>query len=111
MKEKFVRTMTKEEIEIYDFLNQLEGHEVYPLARFLNVEWFLEALYDKEKDTTDMELFDIYYCELADEIFSIMQEKHYTINDLIAGIEKEMLLIRIELLEDQVEELIERSRE
>ena len=105
---KEIRTMNKKEIEVYDFLNQLEEHEVYPLVRFLKIDWFLENLYDKEKDTTDMELLNIYYCEIAEEIFSIMSEKHYTIDDLITGIEKEMLLIRIEYLEDQVEELMER---
>ena len=110
MKEEFIRTMTAKEIEIHDFLNQLEEHEVYPLVRFLEIDWFLEILYDKEKDTTDMELFDIYYCEIGEELFSVMMEKHYTIDDLITGIEKEMLLIRIEILEDQVEELMERSK-
>jgi hypothetical protein len=111
MKEEFVRTMSKKEIEIYDFLNQLEGHEVYPLARFLNIEWFLEGYCDREEGTTDMELLNIYYPEIADEISNIMSEKHCTINDLITGIEKEMLLIRIEYLEDQVEELMERLKE
>ena len=110
MKEKFIRTMTAKEIEIHDFLNQLEEHEVYPLVRFLDIEWFLEILYEKERETTDMELFNIYYCEIVDELFSIMSEKHYTIDDLIFGIEREMLLIRIEILEDQVEELMERSK-
>ena len=108
MKEEFVRTMTAKEVEIHDFLNQLDECEVYPLVRFLDIEWFLDILYDKEKDTTDMELFNIYYCEIVDELFSIMQDKHYKIDDLINGIEKEMLLIRIEILEYQVEELMER---
>ena len=105
---KEVRKMSGKEIEICDFLNQLEEHEVYPMARFLNIDWFLEVLYDKEKDTADMELLNIYYPEIAEEIFSIMEKKHCTIDDLITGIEKEMLLIRIEVLEDQVEELMER---
>ena len=109
MKEKFVRTMTAKEVEIHNFLNQLDECEVYPLVRFLDIEWFLDILYDKEKDTTDMELFDIYYCEIGEELFSIMQDRHYTINDLINGIKKEMLLIRIEILEEQVEELMSRK--
>ena len=103
-----VRTMGKKEIEVCDFLNQLEEHEIYPLVRFLDIDWFIEILYDKEKGTADMELLNIYYCEIAEEIWNIMEKKHCTIDDLITGIEKEMLLIRIEVLEDQVEELMER---
>lgn len=105
-----VRTMGKKEIEVCDFLNQLEEHEIYPLVRFLDIDWFIEILYDKEKGTADMELLNIYYCEIAEEIFSIMKGKGCTIDDLITGIEKEMLLIRIEVLEDQVEELMERLK-
>ena len=105
-----VRTMGKKEIEVCDFLNQLEEHEIYPLVRFLDIDWFIEILYDKEKGTADMELLNIYYCEIAEEIWNIMEKKHCTIDDLITGIEKEMLLIRIEVLEDQVEELMERLK-
>ena len=105
-----VRTMGKKEIEVCDFLNQLEEHEIYPLVRFLDIDWFIEILYDKEKGTADMELLNIYYCEIAEEIWNIMEKKHCTIDDLITGIEKEMLLIRIEYLEDQVEELMERLK-
>ena len=108
MKEEF-RTMNKNEIEICDFLNQLEEHEIYPLVRFLDIDWFIEILYDKEKGTADMELLNIYYCEIAEEIWNIMEKKHCTIDDLITGIEKEMLLIRIEYLEDQVEELMRKK--
>ena len=106
---KEVRRMNKEEIEVCDFLNQLEEHEIYPLVRSLEIDWFLEILYDKEKGTADMELLNIYYPEIAEEIFSIMEKKHCTIDDLITGIEKEMLLIRIEVLEDQVEELLRKK--
>lgn len=107
---KEVRRMNKEEIEVCDFLNQLEEYEIYPLVRSLKIDWFLEVLYDKEKGTADMELLNIYYPEIADEILNTMRERDCTIDDLITGIEKEMLLIRIECLEDQVEELMERLK-
>ena len=103
---KEVRRMNKNEIEICDFLNQLEEHEVYPLARSLKIDWFLDVLYDKAKGETDMELLNIYYPEIGEEILITMMKKDCTIDDLITGIEKEMLLIRIEILEDQVEELM-----
>ena len=79
------------------------------MVRFLDIDWFIEILYDKEKGTADMELLNIYYCEIAEEIWNIMEKKHCTIDDLITGIEKEMLLIRIEYLEDQVEELMRKK--
>ena len=43
---KEVRRMNKEEIEVCDFLNQLEEYEIYPLVRSLNIDWFLEVLYE-----------------------------------------------------------------
>ena len=109
MKEKFVRTMTAKEIEVYDFLNQLEKYEVYPLVRFLDIEWFIDIAYGKEKGKKDKELLNIYIRELAEEILNVMSKKHYAISDLKTGIKIEMLLIRIELLEDQVEELMSKK--
>ena len=103
---KEIKTMSKKATEVYGFLNQLEKYEVYPLVRFLDIDWFIEIAYGKEKGKKDLELLNIYIRELAEEILNIMSKKHYAINDLKTGIKMEMLLIRIELLEDQVEELM-----